>query len=77
MHVRLAGEARRIESYLDIDSVVAAARAAGGRSDSSGLRLSLGERGFRRGLSQGRARFPSALRPRRSRRWATRRPPSA
>ncbi|HXJ53393.1 MAG TPA: acetyl/propionyl/methylcrotonyl-CoA carboxylase subunit alpha [Burkholderiales bacterium] len=29
MHVRLAGEARRIESYLDIDSVVAAARASG------------------------------------------------
>jgi 3-methylcrotonyl-CoA carboxylase alpha subunit len=29
MHVRLAGEARRIESYLDIDSVIAAARAAG------------------------------------------------
>ena len=29
MHVRLAGEARRIESYLDIDSIVAAARAAG------------------------------------------------
>jgi 3-methylcrotonyl-CoA carboxylase alpha subunit len=28
MHVRLAGEARRIESYLDIDSILAAARAA-------------------------------------------------
>ena len=29
LHVRLAGEARRVESYLDIDAIVAAARAAG------------------------------------------------
>jgi 3-methylcrotonyl-CoA carboxylase alpha subunit len=29
LHVRLAAEARRVESYLDIDSVLAAARAAG------------------------------------------------
>jgi 3-methylcrotonyl-CoA carboxylase alpha subunit len=29
LHVRLAGEALRVESYLDIDAVVAAARAAG------------------------------------------------
>jgi 3-methylcrotonyl-CoA carboxylase alpha subunit len=29
LHVRLAGEARRVESYLDVDAIVAAARAAG------------------------------------------------
>jgi len=29
LHVRLAGEARRVESYLDIDAIVAAARDAG------------------------------------------------
>jgi 3-methylcrotonyl-CoA carboxylase alpha subunit len=29
LHVRLAGEARRVESYLDIEAIVAAARAAG------------------------------------------------
>ncbi len=29
LHVRLAGDARRVESYLDIEAIVAAARAAG------------------------------------------------
>ncbi|HXI35384.1 MAG TPA: biotin carboxylase N-terminal domain-containing protein, partial [Burkholderiales bacterium] len=32
LHVRRADEARRVESYLDIDSILAAARASGAQA---------------------------------------------
>ena len=48
---RLADEARRIESYLDIDAVLARRARIGRAGDPSRLRLPLRERGVRRGAA--------------------------
>ena len=68
-HVQMADEAHLLgaapprESYLNIDRIIAAAKAQRRGSHPSRLRLPLGERGFRGSLRGRRADFRGAARP--------------
>ena len=62
------------ESYLDIDAVIAAAKAQGLRGDPSRLRVPQRTRGLRRAAARRRASSSSARRRRCCGAWATRRP---
>ena len=77
-HVAYADEAFLIgpppaaESYLDVERIIAAARAPGAAGDPSGLRLPGRERGLRARLSRPPGSSGSGRRRRRSSAWAAR-----